>query len=154
MKYTLIYSIVSSFKVFPFSPNFSFVRRIYVFIYLRQRAEVRRKVKGRGRNRLLAHQGAQIGVWSQDPGILTWAQGRHFTYWATQVPQKFPFLFFFKIIYSWETQRYRQRYRQRESRLLAGTLMQDSIPRLWDHVQSQRQMLNRWATQAPQISHF
>ena len=31
----------------------------------------------------------------------------------------------------------------------AGSLMWDSIPGLWDHALSQRQMLNRWATQAP-----
>ena len=25
--------------------------------------------------------------WSQDPGTLTWAEGRPFTTWATQVPK-------------------------------------------------------------------
>ena len=36
----------------------------------------------------------------------------------------------------------RQRHRQRESRLPAGSLMQDSIPGPRDHDLSQRQMLN------------
>ena len=46
--------------------------------------------KGRGRRR-----GRSRGAWcragSQDPGIMTWAKGRCFTDWATQVPQKLSF---------------------------------------------------------------
>ena len=32
------------------------------------------------------------GAWSQDPGIMTWAKGRHLTTWATQV---LPFIYYF-----------------------------------------------------------
>ena len=46
-----------------------------------------------------------------------------------------------------------ERGRER-SRLLAEIPMQNSIPGPQDHYLSQRQMLNHWATQAPQISTF
>ena len=39
--------------------------------------------RGRGRSRLLVEQGAQCGARSQDPGIMTWDEGRHLTNWAT-----------------------------------------------------------------------
>ena len=35
--------------------------------------------KGRGRGRLPMEQGAQWRAWSQDPEIMTWAEGRHLT---------------------------------------------------------------------------
>ena len=38
------------------------------------------------------------------------------------------------------------------SRLRVGSLIRDSIPGPRDHVPSQRQMLNHWATQAPLMS--
>ena len=47
--------------------------------------------KERGRIRLPTDQGAPCGAWSQDPEIMTWAEGRHFTDWATQ---ETPFFFF------------------------------------------------------------
>ena len=35
-----------------------------------------------------AEQGAQCEALSQDPGIMTWAEGRYFIDWATQAPQE------------------------------------------------------------------
>ena len=73
----------------------------------------------------------------------------------------FSFLFFFKILFipSWETHRERGRDTGRgRSRVLAGSLMWDSIPGLQNHALSQRQTLNRWATQVshepPRRPHF
>ena len=50
---------------------------------------------------------------------------------------------FYLFIHGRHTERGRRR-----SRLLAGSLMQNSIPGPWDHDLSQGQMLNCWATQA------
>ena len=41
--------------------------------------------RGRGKSRLPTEQGAWHGAWPQDP----WAEGKHLTDWATQVPLKF-----------------------------------------------------------------
>ena len=62
----------------------SFLKQI-LFIYLRERASMR-KERGRRRSRLPAEQGAQYGAWAQDPGIMTWVEGKCLTDWATQVP--------------------------------------------------------------------
>ena len=32
--------------------------------------------------------GSWCEAWSRDPGVMTWAKGRHLTNWATQVPQE------------------------------------------------------------------
>ena len=42
--------------------------------------------RGRGRRRLHADQGAPHGDWSQDSEIMTWAEGRRLTNWATWAP--------------------------------------------------------------------
>ena len=65
-----------------------------LFIYLRVRAGAGGGGR-RGRNRLLAEHIARLGVWSQDPRIMTWAKCRHWTDWATQVPHG-GFCFVFK----------------------------------------------------------
>ena len=59
---------------------------------------------------------------------------------------------FFKkdFIYSWEAQRERQRHRQTEKQAPCGKPDVGLHPRTLDHDMSQRQMLNRWATQVPQ----
>ena len=52
---------------------------IYLFIYLFDReihSERGIASRRRGRSRLPAEQGAQCGARSQDPGIMTWAEGR------------------------------------------------------------------------------
>ena len=59
------------------------------------------------------------------------------------------YTFFFKdFIYSWETHREGQRHRQREKQAPCGS----TGPQ--DHVLSQRQMSNRWATQASLYFYF
>ena len=56
------------------------------FIYLRERESTRKgRGRGRRRSRLPTEQGSQCGVRSQDSGIITWAEGRCLTDWATQV---------------------------------------------------------------------
>lgn len=42
--------------------------------------------RGRGRSRLPTEEGAPCRTRSWDPGIMTWAEGRRLTDWATQVP--------------------------------------------------------------------
>ena len=62
------------------------------------------------------------------------------------------FFFFFKILftYSWDTERGREKGRNRRSKLHARSPMWDLIPGLRDHTLSWRQPLNHWATQASQ----
>ena len=62
------------------------------FIYLWERAQAGARGREGGRSRLPTEQGAKYGAWSQDLGIMTRAQGRHLTSWATQVP-RLSFLF-------------------------------------------------------------
>ena len=68
-----------------------FFLRFYLRIWERERAlahESRGKGKGtgRGRSRLPAEQRASCGAWSQNPEIMTGAEGRGLTNWATWVP--------------------------------------------------------------------
>ena len=42
---------------------------------------------GGGQRKKQTEQGVGGRAQSQDPGIMTWAEGRHLTYWATQAPQ-------------------------------------------------------------------
>ena len=89
----IILTPLHSFPWFPFAflsknPikflwNLFFFFKIFVSLFIWER---RRAGQGRGRSRLSAEQGTQLGTWSQDPGIMTWATGRHFAYWATQLP--------------------------------------------------------------------
>ena len=48
--------------------------------------------RGRERSRLLTEQGAHHGAGSQDPEVMTQAEGRHLTDLATQVPLDLGFL--------------------------------------------------------------
>ena len=62
-----------------------------LFIYLRERQRDSKTAwMGRGwregRSSLPTEQGAQCWAQSQDPRIMTWAEGRRLTDWATQVP--------------------------------------------------------------------
>ena len=66
------------------------------------------------------------------------------------------FISFFKRFYLFIHERHTERERGREtgrarSRLHAGSPMWDSIPGLWDHTLSWRQMLNHWATQPSHV---
>ena len=53
---------------------------------LERERESRSGGRGRGASRLPSEQGARCGAPSQDPEIMTWAQGRRLTNWATQAP--------------------------------------------------------------------
>lgn len=59
-----------------------------LFIHLTERESTSRKGRGRGRcrRRLPTELGAQHRTPYQDPETRAWAQGRHPTIWATQVP--------------------------------------------------------------------
>ena len=60
-----------------------FFQKLYLFIWetaSQRESTSRRNSRGRGNNRLPTEQGAQHGAWSQDPGIMTWAEGRHFNW--------------------------------------------------------------------------
>ena len=48
--------------------------------------------RGRERSRPSSEQGAQFRAQSQDPEIMTWAEGRNLTEWATSHPLKIKFL--------------------------------------------------------------
>ena len=58
------------------------------------------------------------------------------------------FLRFYLFIYERHRERERQRHKQREKQTLCMKPDVDLVPVLQDHALSQRQMLNRWATQA------
>ena len=60
---------------------------IYLSIYERERAWVGGEEKGRRvRGRIFNEQGAWCGAWSQDPEIMTLAEGRRLTDWAPRDP--------------------------------------------------------------------
>ena len=63
---------------------------------------------------------------------------------------------FFKIlfIYSWQAQRERQRHRQREKQVPCRKPDARLDPGLQDHILGRRQVINRWATQAPPLTFF
>ena len=61
-----------------------FFKRCYLFIWWKESTS-RESSRGRGRTRL-PEQGVKLGAQSQDPEIMTWAEGRCLTDWATQVP--------------------------------------------------------------------
>ena len=80
---------------------FFFLLRFYLFIWEREfKRTSMRGVRSRRRRRsgLPAEQGAWHGAQSQAPGIMTWAEGRHPTKWATQTYLKSPIL---KLAFAW-----------------------------------------------------
>ena len=86
------------YKIHKF-PSVFFYFFLLFFIYLRERAHEREcerervQAVGRGKGRT-TKQGAQWRAWSQDPGIMTWAESRRLTDWATQAPSfSFPHSF-------------------------------------------------------------
>ena len=74
---------------------FSFLKILFIYLTERERERERENNqgsnKGEERSRLSIEQGAWCEAQSQDPGIVTWAENRHSTAWATQVPQRYPF---------------------------------------------------------------
>ena len=57
-----------------------------LFIHLRERERAKENISGEREKEVLCKQGTACGAQSQDPGIITWAKGRHFTNWATEGP--------------------------------------------------------------------
>ena len=77
-----------------FFKDFTYLLMYFLrFAYLFERKHTS-KDTGRGRSRLPTEQGAWHGTRSQDPEIMTWAEGRRFSDWATQALRLF-FLFLF-----------------------------------------------------------
>ena len=77
------------YQKYPFSLPFFFslFNRFYLFVWQRERAQAGGAAdRGRGRNRPSEKQGAWCGAQSQDPRIMTWAEGRRLTDWVTQAP--------------------------------------------------------------------
>ena len=77
-----------------FSNQFKLLKKD--FIYLREKEQKQEEDRGREReaDSLLSRE-PDAGLdptWSQDPEIMTWAEGRHFTDWATQAPLQFQLL--------------------------------------------------------------
>ena len=63
------------------------------FMYLLEKERAYTQAgRGRGRSRLPTEQGAWCGAQSQGPGIMTWAERRRLTNWATQTPSDHHFL--------------------------------------------------------------
>ena len=65
-----------------------FLKKIF-FPYIRERERVhkwRGAAEREGEADSLAEQETWCGAQSQDCGIMTWAEGRRLTHWATQVP--------------------------------------------------------------------
>ena len=67
-------------------------KRFYLFIWESERAQAGGAAEGEEEAGSLLSREAQRGIRSQDPGIMTWAEGRRLTNWATQAPQ-FCFVF-------------------------------------------------------------
>ena len=119
---------------------------IYLFIWqrLRERESERGNTSrgsGRGRSRLPTEQGAWCRAQSQDPGIMTQAEGRGFN---TLSHPGAP-------IYLFDRERERQQQREykqgewerkKQASYRAGSLIWGSIPGAWDHDPSRRQRPN------------
>ena len=88
----------SEFQMFH---NFFYKKRFYLPIWewMRERAQVGERGRGRRRSRLPTKQEAWCGIPSQDPGIRTWAEGKCSTNWATQVPLKCFVIFYFLFLW-------------------------------------------------------
>lgn len=71
------------------------------FIYSKG-SEQEHKGRRQGKSRLPTEQGAWCRTPSQDPGIMTWAKGRHLINWATEIswkPWSWEWLSFSRIIH-------------------------------------------------------
>ena len=89
------YSCILRIKLKSFRVLIVFLLRFYLFIWER---EGKRDSRGRdrGKSRVMTERRDWCGAWSQDPEIVTWAEGRRLTDWATQVPQRWShFVLFF-----------------------------------------------------------
>lgn len=83
--YLFFFFLDSNFDSFQ-SQFFSFLFLKFLFVYLREREHY--QGRGRGKSRLPTEQRAlTTRGGSQDSGIMTWAESRCLTYWATQASQ-------------------------------------------------------------------
>ena len=57
-----------------------------LFIYLIERKSLSQEEEQREKQ-TPCWAGAYHGAWSQDPGFMTWAEGRRLTNWATQAEE-------------------------------------------------------------------
>ena len=92
-------TLLSLMRVLCFVFCFSFFK--VLFTYLKEKERERKSVherecaqaggkgRDRGRSRHPTEQGAWCGTGSLDPEIMTWAESRYLTDWATQVPRVF-----------------------------------------------------------------
>ena len=64
-----------------------FFLRFYLFIRESKRERIWAVGRGKRRSRLPTEQGAWYGAQFQDPEIMTWAEDRFLTDWATLAPQ-------------------------------------------------------------------
>ena len=82
-----IWILYFSLAQIPVLGHFFFFLKI-LFIYLRERvsAQAGEEAEGEGEVDSLLSREPDVGAWSQDPGIMTWAEGRCLTDWATQAP--------------------------------------------------------------------
>lgn len=89
LSFKLLYSVFS-WKTFHLIV-FCFVWRFYLFIWERvSELATSRRGGAEGRSKRQPAQGAQYGTQNQDPEIMTRAEGRHLSNWATQEPHFSP----------------------------------------------------------------
>ena len=65
------------------------------FTYLKERKSMHKQGEGTGEGEAdsLCQAGSPTRAWSQDSGIMTWAEGRRLIYWDTQAPPCIIFIF-------------------------------------------------------------
>ena len=56
----------------------------FIYLFEKARAQVGARERGGEADSPISRE-PNTGLGSQDPGIMTWAEGRHLTNWATQV---------------------------------------------------------------------
>ena len=78
-------------QVSPYQFSLFFKDFLFMYWFVWERMCTREHKWYRGRSRLPIKQGAQCRARSQNPGIMTWAEGRCLTNWATQASHQFSF---------------------------------------------------------------
>ena len=138
--------------------------KIFLFIYLTEKErEITSRQRERG-SRIPTEQRARCGTRSQDPEIMTWAEGSGLTHWATQVSPSGSFfntlrficekmfMYLSEIEHEWgraEGEGVRSRL-PIEQRTQCGPGSQDPEIMTW----AEGSCLRDWATQVPSKSFF